>query len=182
MIRRLLRPSPLTPLRASALALGVTVVIAPLTVTAGVVAAGVAAFLGACLADALQSSPRGAPLRTRAAVLAALFVAGAGEAAAGMLADWPGWTETLGVEGAVAGIEALRALAVVGGAAFALRTAAARSQLAAVAEVGIVAAAVALSFAAHRGGQVHRPFALGDWAWSREMATFTSESEGAWCS
>ena len=165
-MRRLRYPSPLTPLRAGALALGVSVVIAPLTVTAGIVAAAIAAFLGACLADALQSRPQGAPLRTRAAVVAALGVAVVGETAAGMLANQPAWTEAVGVEGAVAGIEALRALAVVGSAAFALRTAAARSQLAAVAEVGVVAAAVALSFAAHRGGQVHRPLALGDWAWS----------------
>ena len=166
MIWQLVRSSPLTPVRAAALAMGVAVVVGPLTVDAGVMAAALSAFGGACLADALQRRPGAPPLRSRGALGAGLVVAVLGEGLARALADRPGLTASWGVEGAVALIEAIRALAVIGSGAFVLRTAAARSQPAAVAEVGVVAAAVAVSFAAHRGGQVHRPLALGDWAWS----------------
>ncbi len=166
MILEALRPNVLTSLRAAALALAAVVVISPLTVAAGVVAAAVAAFAGACLADAYQRRTAAGPLRTRGAAIAAGSIGLGGAVLAGWLANQPSLTSFLGVAGAVALIEALRSASVIGAFAFLLRTAAARGQLAAVAEVGIVAAAVSISFAAHRGGQVHRPFALSDWAWS----------------
>jgi transglutaminase-like putative cysteine protease len=159
----------LTPLRAAALALAAVVVMGPLTVMAGVVAAALAAFAGSCIADAYQRREEAGPLRTRGAALATALIAGVGSGVAAFLADQPGWTASLGVAGAVALVEALRATAVIGGLAFLVRTAAARSQPAAVAEVALVAGAVAISFSAHRGGQVHRPLGLSDWAWSHAI-------------
>jgi len=51
--------------------------------------------------------------------------------------------------------------------AFAMRFAAIRRPLLALLELLVAAAAFATHFAAHREGMVHRPLAIGDWAWSR---------------
>jgi transglutaminase-like putative cysteine protease len=48
---------------------------------------------------------------------------------------------------------------------FALRFAALRIPVAGVAEVAVAAGALVVTFAPHREGMVHRPFAIGDFAW-----------------
>jgi len=153
-------------LRAVAWALACVVVTRSLTVPAGSVAAALGAIAGVLLAERAQSTARGPRLRPRAALAASIVAAGFGEALARLLAAWPAWTSVLGIEAAVAGFEAVRAFAWSIAGVFLVRTLARRSASGAVFEVATVAASFALAFAAHRGGQVQRPLALGDWAWS----------------
>ncbi len=65
--------------------------------------------------------------------------------------------------------EALLWIGLVLPVVFALRFAAARSETMAVVEVVAVGGALRSAFAAHREGMVHRPLAVGDWAWSRGL-------------
>lgn len=58
-------------------------------------------------------------------------------------------------------------MALVAPLVFGLRFTARRRPLLALLEVLAVAAAVVAYFAAHHDGMVHRPLAIGDWAWSR---------------
>ncbi len=155
-------------LRAGALAVGAAVLAWPLSSGAGVAAAALGACAGALGADALDAPRPGRPrLRLRGiALLAALALAAGAAAARGLVAlSAPaGW---LGPVTALHASEALLWLSLAGPAVLALRLAARRSSTAAVLEVALVATAFALSFAAHRGGMLHRPLALGDWAWTR---------------
>ena len=57
----------------------------------------------------------------------------------------------------------------IGAGAFALRFAALRHPGAAALEALVVAGAFAAGLAAHRNGMLHRPLAIGDWAWSRGL-------------
>ena len=153
-------------LRAGALALAAAIVVGPLTVTSGLVAAVIGAFLGALIADRLQRGGPETRLLGRGAVGVGLAIAVVGGLLAHFLAGRPGLTETLGVAGAFGSVEALRMGSVMFGACLILRTFAGRTQAGALSELAVVAGALGLSFAAHRGGQVHRPLVLSDWAWS----------------
>jgi transglutaminase-like putative cysteine protease len=153
-------------LRAAALALAALALTWSYAAAPGVVAAALAAFgaaLGAELAS--RARPRGRALRAPAVAVLALAASalGAGLALALSHAAWFG--SLLGPTLALGAIEALRMVAFVGGPVFALRFAATRSSYAGVAEVALAAAALAVTFAPHRAGMVHRPFAIGDFAW-----------------
>lgn len=152
-------------LRAVVLAAAAVFLAWPLTVPAGVVAAASGALLAGLAAERARSG------RLRL-VGAALFAALLGTVGVGLarlavgsstLAGWLGPVATL------TAAEAVRWLFLAAAVVFLLRFAAARRPAAAVAEVAVVAFAFAAAFAAHRGGMIHRPFALGDWAFSRGL-------------
>lgn len=152
-----------TALRGAVLALSAVVLCWPLTVPTGVVAAALGAALGTVLGDRAARSH----LRTASGLLLAAAAALAGIAfARGLVgSEWLagalGPIRTLHVGEAVLWLSALAPLT------FGLRLVARRRPTLAVLEVVMVAAATAAGFAAHRDGMVHRPLALGDWAWSR---------------
>lgn len=160
--------TPLNPrttrlLRALVLAIAMVMISLPLTLWTGALAAALGGFAGALVAErAAQGRLRlfsglglaagawslgilGVRLLVGSPAVAKLF----GPVATIQLSEWALW------------------LAISGPAIFALRFAARRRPLMAVLEVVVVAFAVAASFAAHRDGMVHRPLAIGDWAWSR---------------
>ena len=145
-----------------------------LTVPLGLAAAAFGALGASLLADRLsrraaEKPEEGPPLRhsTLWALAALALFAGfqfsrafvASELIASLLGPVP--TLHLG--------EALLWLSLVAPIVFALRFAAARSETLAVMEVIVVGSAMAFAFAAHREGMVHRPLAVGDWAWSRGL-------------
>ncbi len=158
--------TPFAILRGLALGVACAVVAGPLTVPAGSVAAAVGAFLAAALAERAQSGEPGARLNVRGALVLALGLVLLTEVIARGLAAWSGWTTALGVSASVAAYESIRAFGVFAAVVFVLRSWAARSPLGALGEVAVTVTAVAASFSAHRGGQVQRPLALSDWAWS----------------
>ncbi len=153
-------------LRAGALALAATALAWGYAAAPGIVAAALAAFSGAIGAElASRAQPLGRALRPRGAALLAL-AAGLGVGGlAFALARAPWFAESLGPTTALGFVDALRAFAFVGAPVFALRFAATRFALAGIAEVALAAAALATHFAPHRAGMVHRPFAIGDFAW-----------------
>lgn len=141
-----------------------------LTVPLGLAAAALGALGGSLLADRLSRRPaKGSELR-RSVVLA---LSGAALFLLFHLARAFVGSELLGsLLGPVAALhlgEALLWLGLVLPVVFALRFAAARSETMAVVEVVFVGGAFAFAFAAHREGMVHRPLAVGDWAWSRGL-------------
>jgi transglutaminase-like putative cysteine protease len=153
-------------LRALALALAATALAWSYAAAPGVVAAALAAFSGAVGAElASRARPLGRAIRTRGALLLALAASVAGTGLAFALARVTGFGGLLGPTAALGFVDALRAFAWIGAPVFALRFAAARTPVAGVGEVALAAAALAASFAPHRGGMVHRPFAIGDFAW-----------------
>jgi transglutaminase-like putative cysteine protease len=162
-----LRALPLAAwLRAAALALAATALAWGYAATPGVVAAALAAFSGAIGAElASRARPLGRAIRTRGALLLALvgWLALAGLASA--LSRTSALGAGLGPSAALGVVDALRAFAWLGAPVFALRFAATRTAFAGIAEVAVAAAALAASFAPHRAGMVHRPFAIGDFAW-----------------
>lgn len=155
-------------LRALALALAAAALAWSYAGVPGVVAAALAALVAALAADAAsRARPRGRPLRARGAALLAGGVALALALAVFALSRATLFGELLGPSAALGALDALRAVAFIGAPVFVLRFAATRSALAAIAEVALAATALAASFAPHRAGMVHRPFAIGDFAWSR---------------
>ncbi len=165
-------------LRALVLGFAAVVLCWPLTVGAGIAAAVVGAVAGALAADGLNArfpaTPRPgkpgreAPQPRLASVLLVAFltlVAGAGAArllvSSSLVAAALGPLLTLKIS------EAMLWLSLVAPSVFALRYLTSRRPLWAVAEILAVALAVATGLAAHRGGMVHRPLAIGDWAWSQ---------------
>ena len=155
-------------LRALALALAATALAWGYAAAPGVVAAGLAAFSAAIGAElASRARPLGREIRTRGALLLALAACASGAGIAFGLSRAAWFGGLLGPTGALGVVDALRAFAFLGAPVFALRFAATRSSGAAIAEVAVAAAALAASFAPHRAGMVHRPFAIGDFAWAR---------------
>jgi transglutaminase-like putative cysteine protease len=155
-------------LRALALAIAAATLATSYAGRPGVAAAAVAALVGALAADAAsRMRPRGRPLRTRGALVLALGGGVLVALLAALLARTTALAALLGPVAAVGALDALRAVAFVGAPVFALRFAATRFPLAGVAEVAAAAAALVASFAPHRSGMVHRPFAIGDFAWAR---------------
>lgn len=152
-------------LRAAVLAVAAMILCWQLTVTTGIVAAALGGFFGARLAD--RAATAGSRLRTASGVALALATAFAGALASRLVVS----TEWLaGVLGPLTTLhlgDGLLWLSLIGSAAFALRLAAARSTAAAILEVAAVASSLAVAFAAHRQGMVHRPLAIGDFAWTR---------------
>ena len=153
-------------LRAFVLALAALILCRPLTVSAGVAATVLGAVLGALTADRL-SARGGAALRLPSVLLLSFALLAVGA-----------WSSRLAVElslvaallGPVATLylsEAALWFFLVAPSVFALRFLVNRRPLWAVAEVFAVGLAIAAGFAAHRDGMVHRPLAIGDWAWSQ---------------
>ena len=153
-------------LRALVLAFAAVILCWPLTVTAGIFSAAAGAVAGALAAD------RTSTIRTPQPRLASVLLLASATLAAGV------WAARLLVSSSIAaGVlgpvltlqlsEATLWLSLVAPSVFALRFLTARRPLWAVAEILAVGLAVATGFAAHRGGMVHRPLAIGDWAWSQ---------------
>lgn len=151
-------------LRAAVLALAAVILCWNLTVTTGIVAAAVGAYLGARFADRSRVA---SSLRLGAGLTLALLAATVG----GLLSRLAVRSDLLaGLVGPLPALhvgDGLLWLALLGSAAFALRLTVVRRPSLAVLEVAAVATSMALAFAAHRQGMVHRPLAIGDWAWTR---------------
>jgi len=150
-------------LRASAMALAASLLAWPLTVSIGVFAAVLGALAGTLAGEAAAPSR----LRTGSGMLLAVLGAALGLLVAHALVVASTPARLLGPLGALQLAEALRWLALSSGLVFLLRLGGRRSPLFAVVEVVAVALAVTSSVAAHRDGMVNRPYAIGDWAWSR---------------
>jgi transglutaminase-like putative cysteine protease len=150
-------------LRAAVMAVAFLLLAWPYSVVSGLLAAVAGAVLGVVFGEAAAHSV----LRTSSGVLLAAVVGFSGATIArGLLVTsapsrWLGPVSTLWVA------EAVGWSMVVFAIVFALRLIGRRSAFMAVLEVAIVASAVTASVAAHRDGMVHRPYAIGDWAWSR---------------
>ncbi len=148
--------------RAWVLAAAMALLCSPLTTTSGVASALAGALIGARLGDHL--SPR--RLRTLPLLGLALLAWLLGTALAGW---WVGSTWLAALLGPVPMLqvsEALRWLVLSFSLVFTLRLLAQRFPTAAILEVALVALSMVLALAPHRDGMVHRPLALGDWAWS----------------
>ncbi len=171
-------------LRALVLAFAAVVLCWPLTVTAGVLAAVAGALAGALAADRMSSrfpfAPRwgDAPLRgdggdtsprprLASMLLLALVALIAGAWASRLLVSSSIVAGLLSPVLTLRLSEAVLWLSLVAPSVFALRFLTARRPLWAVAEILAIGFAVAAGLAAHRGGMVHRPLVIGDWAWSR---------------
>ncbi len=149
--------------RAAILALAAGLLTAPLTVGIGVAAASIGMLAGMLAAELFRRTP----LRLSALSIASVALAGLGALLSRIPVrfDLPG--SLLGPVLAYQLGEALLWFSLFAPGAFVLRLAAIRRPLLALLEVLLACAAFAASFAAHRDGMVHRPLAIGDWAWSR---------------
>lgn len=152
-----------TGLRAVVLAVAAVVLAWPLTNAWGLGAAILGAVLGALLGDRAGRSS----LRLASGLVSAVFALALGAWLARRVVAFATVADLLGPLVTLALGEMALWLAVVAPVTFALRLLAHRRPTLAVLEVLAVGGATAVSFAAHRDGMVHRPFALGDWAWSR---------------
>ena len=152
-------------LRATVVAVAAVVLCWPVTQFPGLTAAFVGAWLGSALGHrAGRSRLRGS---AAAGLPLALLAVGAGLSRLVVGTSLPaaifGPTATLHLG------EAVLWSTVTSVAAFLLRFFAVRRPPVAILEVFAVAGATAVGFAAHRDGMVHRPLAVGDWAWSRGL-------------
>ncbi|RMH16368.1 MAG: transglutaminase domain-containing protein [Acidobacteria bacterium] len=150
-------------LRACVMGLALALLAWPLSVWTGVAAATLAAACGVVAGEATAHSR----LRLSSGLLLAALTAAAGIAVARSVVDATLFAGLLGPVATLHLSEALLWLAIALPATLALRLVALRRPALAVIEVGAVALAVVAAVAAHRGGMVHRPYAIGDWAWSR---------------
>ncbi len=153
-------------LRALVLALAAAILCWRLTVPIGVAMAIAGALVGAITADRLGRD-RGSPLRLGTVLLLSLVIAAIGAWAARVVVGSSAAASLLGPMAALHTSEAMLWFFLTGPLVFALRFTAQRRPLWAVAEVLAVALAIAVGFSAHRDGMVHRPLAIGDWAWSQ---------------
>ena len=153
-------------LRALVLAAAVVILSWPLTVAVGVWAAAAGALAGALFADWASSLSRPRPRLASVLVLAAMSLV-AGVWGARLLV---GSSLVAGMLSPVVTLRLAEAglwLALAAPSVFALRFLSARRPIWTVAEILAIGLAVATGFAAHRGGMVHRPLLIGDWAWSQ---------------
>jgi transglutaminase-like putative cysteine protease len=149
------------PMRLLALGAAAYCAVGALTGTAGTVSAVVAALLGVVAGEILGRRR----LRLWVIALGALLLA--------LLGIWIGVSSTRYemIPDALGPAAALRMSAILRFGAFtfaavtALRAAGRRIPTLAVLEIGAVAAAFAVPFAAHRDGVLVRPLWLSDWAW-----------------
>ncbi len=137
----------------------------PLTIGSGTATAMLSALLAVLAADKSSRSR----LRLPTTLLLSFLAMAAGQLLVHL------WTSSSTLAAALGPVpvlrvgEAMRWLALVFPAVFALRFLASRRPLFAVVEVLAVALAFSSGFAAHRDGMVHRPLSIGDWAWSRGL-------------
>lgn len=150
-------------LRAAALAFGALVAGWSLTSAGGLLGAVAGAALGAV------GGSRLARTRVRTPALLAGAAGGAllGTALAALLVRWDGPSALFGPLRVRSAAEAVLWCGVAAAAALALRLLSERFRWGAALEIASLAAALASTVSAHRGGMVHRPLALADWAWSR---------------
>ncbi len=153
-------------LRAVVLSLAAGILCWQLTVPLGVVAAIIGVFAGALTADRLGRD-RTSQLRSGSVLLLALVIALAGTWAARLIVGNSLIASLLGSMAAIHTSEAMLWFFLTAPTVFALRFTVHRRPLWAVAEVLAVGLAIAVGFSAHRDGMVHRPLAIGDWAWSQ---------------
>ena len=155
-------------LRAAILGAAALTLARPYLTPPGLAALGLGVFLGSVLADQLERwLPPGLRLRPRAALgFAGLWALGLGGAAL-LLVREPALARLLGAVGGAVAAEVAGALALAAPAAFGLRSFARRGSSGALLEVAAAGSAFAAAFAVHRGGMLHRPLGLGDFAWAR---------------
>ncbi len=162
-------------LRALVLAFAAVILCWPLTVGAGVASAAAGALAGALAADRTSArfpsaslrGDRRPQLRLASVLLLAMMVLATGVWASRLLITS---SIAAGILGPMLALRLSAAglwLSLVAPSVFALRFLTARRPLWAVAEILAVCLAVATGLATHRGGMVHRPLAIGDWAWSQ---------------
>jgi len=129
---------------------------------AGLWAAGGGAVLGVLLGEIIG--------RTRARLtlgaLVALALAGLGGAGWSLMTRWGTVAAALGPGETIASADAVMLAGLAAGICLALRVTGARFKAAAAIELAFYAAALAAPLAAHRGGAINRPLAIGDYAWS----------------
>ncbi len=154
----------LSLLRSAVLALAAVILCWPLTVSSGVAAAVAGALAGALVADRVSSNAR---LRLAGVLALAAAALAAGVAGARLLVASSTVAGLLGPVATLHLSEAALWLFLTAPTVFALRLLSERRPLWAVGEIVAVGLAVATGFAAHRDGMVHRPLAIGDWAWSQ---------------
>jgi hypothetical protein len=150
-------------LHALLLAVAAAVFAADLTLTSGVLAGAAGAFAGALWAESLYARR----LRTFAAVALGLLVAGLGLALTGGVLGSTTLAEAVGPTTAMALGEAVRWLAVAGGAALVLRSVALGYRAALALEGAIAVLVVADTVEAHRDGMIARPLEVSDWFWQQ---------------
>ncbi|MEM7581984.1 MAG: transglutaminase-like domain-containing protein [Acidobacteriota bacterium] len=153
-------------LRALVLALAAAILCWRLTQPIGVMAAVCGVLVGAIAADRLARTNAG-QLRLSTLVVLALGTLLAGVWVARGVVGSSAMAGLLGPMVALKTSEALLWFFLTAPTVFSLRFTVHRRPLWAVAEVLAVALAMAVGFSAHRDGMVHRPLAIGDWAWSR---------------
>jgi protein-glutamine gamma-glutamyltransferase len=162
MIRNvLLQPASL--LRAGVLAAAAVALCWPLTVSAGLVAAGVAAALGTLAGEVLSRTR----LRLGGAVALSVLVAVVGAGLARGVVSTSLLPALLGPMPAFRLSEAMRWFFLVAPAVFVLRCGTVRYPTLALLEAAAAGLALTATVASHRGGMFHRPLELADWAWSR---------------
>jgi len=155
-------------LRAGVLGVAAALLWWPLTLPGAAALAGVAGFAAARVADRhARRRPPQRTLRTASGALLAGLAAACAWGAARLLVRLPWPAEWLGPVAALRTSETVLAVGLSAAAIFALRLAAARRPLLALAELVGVGAAFVAGLAAHRQGMVHRPQVFGDFAWSR---------------
>ncbi len=152
-------------LRGLALAAAAVVWCWPFTVASGILAAALGALVGTLAAE-LAGRLR---LRLGAALLLALTTQLLLLLAAHVLlkSSWP--AHLLGPVATLGWSEFWRFLGLTLPVVFLLRCLVREWPALAALELLAVGLALASSLAAHRNGMVHRPFVLGDWAWSRGL-------------
>lgn len=145
-----------------ALLLGVAAAVyaSELTLSAGVLAAGLGAFAGSLLAERLSARFRLLAILGLALVV---FLAGAG--LVGWLLDTPSFARALGAPAAMSAGEGLRWGIGALSAALALRAAALFYRAALALEGSAAVLVVATTVAAHRDGMIARPLEISDWFW-----------------
>ncbi|MBM4385911.1 MAG: transglutaminase domain-containing protein [Deltaproteobacteria bacterium] len=152
--------------RALALALAAAALAWNLAAPPGIAAAALAALAASLYAERVSHArPGGRALRFGAVAAATALSAGATLWLAGLLGSWA-WLAAYATPLVLFGaLDVLRIAVWIGAPVFLLRFLASRASGFAALEVAVAAGALASSFAPHRAGMVHRPFAIGDFAW-----------------
>jgi transglutaminase-like putative cysteine protease len=152
--------------RAFALAAAAAALTWNLAANPGIAAAALAALVASLLAERTsRARPGGRALRF-GAVAAATALAGGAALWLARLSGSQAWLAEYATPLVLFGaLDVLRIAVWIGAPVFLLRFLASRAPGFAALEVAVAAGALASSFAPHRAGMVHRPFAIGDFAW-----------------
>ena len=152
-------------LRALVMASAAAILCWPLTVTSGVLLAILGAMAGAMAGDmAARTALRLSGVMT---ICTVILVLGTWTARLAVKGKWV--AAALGPVAALWLSEAALWFVLITPTVFALRFLAARKRIMGILEVLAVGTALVISLAAHREGMVHRPLAIGDWAWTRGL-------------